>query len=106
MLIQSVSIAQCFLIAQFLFNIEAGHHQIKEKIDRCRSQTIDFDIESNDIKEFKISSFKFSNCLLKVFFINMTIYFAFNDTLGLTTQHFVLSISPLLLYMFYQYHFW
>lgn len=84
-----------------IFNIEAGHHQLKAKIDWCGSQTIDFDIKNDDVKQFKISSFRFSNWLLPLFFIIMTLYFAFNDTLGLTTQHFVLSIMPLLLYMFY-----
>lgn len=84
-----------------IFNIQAGHHQLKAKIDWCGSQTIDFDIDENDIQEFKVSSFRFSNWLLPVFFIIMTLYFLFNDILGLTTQHFVLSITPLMLYMFY-----
>lgn len=84
-----------------IFNIDAGQHTLKAKIDWCGSQTIDFDIKDDDIQVFNISSFKFSNWLFPVFFIMMIIYFVFDDILGLTTQHFVLSVSPLVLYLFY-----
>lgn len=83
-----------------VFDIEPGHHELKIKIDWCGSQKVTFDINDDGIKMFKVTSFKYSNWLLPVFFI-MMLYYAFDDSLGLTTKHFVILISPIFIYLFY-----
>ena len=83
------------------FEIEPGIHNIKAKIDWCRSNSLELYIEDNQTKCIELSGFKFSKFLMPVTIVISLIYFIFEKQFNLNPAIFLLLILPPSMYLFY-----
>lgn len=56
------------------FTVSSGHHSLIAKIDWCTSRALTFDIDGNEVKDFKVGGFKYANWIMQIgmlfFFLN------------------------------------
>lgn len=57
------------------FEIESGVYNINGKIDWCKSQKVEFEINENESKEIKISGYKYGHLVMRISLAIMLIYF-------------------------------
>jgi len=72
------------------FEINPGEHKIKGKIDWCGSQTLEFNIADNEIKEMEIGGFKYSKIIMPLALIIMTLFFLIKFLLKIESNTFTL----------------
>ena len=81
------------------FIVTPGQHSIITKIDWCSSQTINFEVTNEEVKEFKVGGFKNANWLMPTALICILISYMMNLKYSFEYLfHFVVPAYLILVY--------
>lgn len=83
------------------FEIESGVYKISGKIDWCKSQEIEFEINKNESKEIEISGYKYGHLALRISIAIMLIYFLAKNLFHLDLQFLISIVAIGFLYPMY-----
>jgi hypothetical protein len=82
------------------FNVSAGQHSVVTKIDWCSSYPLTFDISDNEVKNFKVGSFKNAKWLMPTGLIIIVLSYIVNLLFGFEYL-FYLVIPSFLIMVYY-----
>ena len=85
-----------------VFEIEAGKHSLRSKIDWYGSKPLIFNIDTNETKEINLTGYKCSTLIILILLISSILYFIFGAADNFQPILFFLLISPFGLYFLYQ----
>jgi len=88
------------------FEIEPGVYKINGKIDWCKSQKVEFEINENESKEIEISGYKYGHIVMRISLAIMLIYFLVRYLFDLNWNFFDLYCCTWIFISNVLYNFW